>query len=62
MLTEYFRRQADICLRLSLVTSSEEGRYQMIAKAWEYTAKADAIKAREAESKSSLTAIVAQGA
>jgi hypothetical protein len=50
MLTEYFRRQADICLRLSLVTSSEEGRYQMIAKAREYTAKADAIKAREAES------------
>jgi len=28
----------------------------------EYTAKADAIKAREAESKSPLTAIVAQGA
>jgi hypothetical protein len=45
MLAEYFRRQADICLRLSLVASSEEGTYQMIAKAREYTAKADAIEA-----------------
>ena len=40
----YFRRQADICLRLSLIFSDEEVSNRLIIMAREYTAKADALK------------------
>ena len=38
----YFRRQADICLRLSLIASDEEVSNRLIIMAREYAAKADA--------------------
>src|SRR5262245_6401061 len=40
----YFRRQADICLRLSLISSDEQVSNRLIIMAREYTAKADALK------------------
>jgi hypothetical protein len=43
----YFRRQADICLRLSLISSDQEVSNRLIIMAREYTAKADAL-AKEA--------------
>ena len=43
--TEYFRRQADICLRLSVISSSEEAASQLIVMAHEYQTKADALEA-----------------
>ena len=43
----YFRRQADICLRLSLISSDEEVSNRLIIMAREYAAKADAL-AKEA--------------
>jgi hypothetical protein len=39
----YFRRQADICLRLSLIASDEEVSNRLIIMAREYTAKGDAL-------------------
>lgn len=39
----YFRRQADICLRLSLISSDEEVSNRLIIMAREYAAKADAL-------------------
>ena len=39
----YFRRQADICLRLALVASDEEVSNRLIIMAKEYTAKGDAL-------------------
>jgi hypothetical protein len=39
----YFRRQADICLRLSLIASDEEVSNRLIIMAREYAAKADAL-------------------
>jgi hypothetical protein len=47
---EYFRRQSDICLRLSLISSSEEVANRLIVMARDYQAKVDAL---EAESKKS---------
>ena len=38
----YFRRQADICLRLSLIASDAEVSNRLIIMAREYSAKADA--------------------
>jgi hypothetical protein len=43
--SEYFRRQADICLRLSVISSSEEAASQLIVMAHEYQTKADALEA-----------------
>jgi len=40
----YFRRQADICLRLSLISSDQEVSNRLIIMAREYGAKADAMK------------------
>jgi hypothetical protein len=39
----YFRRQADICLRLSLISSDQEESNRLIIMAREYVAKADAL-------------------
>jgi len=41
---EYFLRQADICLRLSLVASDEQVSNRLIAMAQEYKAKAAAVE------------------
>jgi hypothetical protein len=41
----YFRRQADICLRLSLISSDEEISNRLILMAEEYKARAVAIEA-----------------
>ena len=43
--SEYFRRQADICLRLSMIASSEEVANRLIAMAQDYTGRADEIEA-----------------
>ena len=42
----YFRRQADICLRLSLIASDDEVSNRLISMAREYMAKGDTM-ARE---------------
>jgi hypothetical protein len=39
----YFRRQADICLRLALIASDDEVSNRLIVMAREYTAKGDAL-------------------
>jgi hypothetical protein len=39
----YFRRQADICLRLSLIASDEEVSNRLITMSREYLAKSDAL-------------------
>lgn len=44
----YFRRQADICLRLSLIASDEEVSSRLIAMARGYMATGDTL-AKEAE-------------
>ncbi len=44
---EYFRRQADICLRLSLIASDEEVSSRLIVMAREYMATVDTL-AKEA--------------
>jgi hypothetical protein len=41
---EYFRRQADICLRLSLIASDDEVSNRLIAMARSYMAKGDALE------------------
>jgi hypothetical protein len=41
----YFRRQADICLRLSLIASDEEVSNRLITLSREYQAKSDALAA-----------------
>ena len=41
---EYFRRQADICLRLSLIASDDEVSNRLIAMARSYMAKSDALE------------------
>jgi hypothetical protein len=48
----YFRRQADICLRLSLISSDGEVSNRLIIMAKEYTTKADAIATKEADATS----------
>jgi hypothetical protein len=45
----YFRRQADICLRLSLIASDEEVSNRLIKMSREYLAKGDALAGREAD-------------
>jgi hypothetical protein len=40
----YFRRQSDICLRLSMIVSSEEVASELVLMAREYAAKADMIE------------------
>ena len=40
---EYFRRQADICLRLSLIASDDEVSSRLIIMAREYMAKGDTL-------------------
>ena len=51
---EYFRRQADICLRLSLIASDDEVSSRLISMAREYTAKGDAL-AQETAANAPLT-------
>lgn len=41
---QYFRRQADLCLRLSLISSDEEVSTRLILMAEEYKAKAAALE------------------
>ena len=41
---EYFRRQADICLRLSLIASDDEVSNRLITMAKSYMAKGDALE------------------
>jgi hypothetical protein len=53
--SEYFRRQADICLRLSLVASDEVVSTLLIAMAQDYVAQADEI---EAESTKAMPTIM----
>jgi hypothetical protein len=48
---DYFRRQADTCLRLSLISSSEEVANRLVLMAQDYQTRADAIVA---EPRSSL--------
>jgi len=45
----YFRRQADICLRLSLIASDEEVSNRLIKMSREYLAKGDALAGAEAD-------------
>jgi hypothetical protein len=54
--SEYFRRQADICLRLSLIASSEVAGNWLARMAKDYEARAHSVSHRERE------AISAQGA
>jgi hypothetical protein len=42
----YFRRQADICLRLALIASDEEVSNRLIMMVREYTTKGDALAGR----------------
>jgi hypothetical protein len=44
----YFRRQADICLRLSLIASDEEVSSRLITMSREYLAKSDALAGDDA--------------
>jgi hypothetical protein len=44
---DYFRRQADICVRLSLIASDDEVSNRLVNMAREYKAKGDAL-ARQA--------------
>ena len=44
---EYFRRQADICVRLSLIASDDEVSNRLVNMARDYKAKGDAL-ARQA--------------
>jgi hypothetical protein len=57
--SEYFRRQADICFRLSLIASGQEASSQLMAMAHDYKTNADTI---EADSKPPLATIIVQGA
>jgi hypothetical protein len=41
---EYFRRQADICLRLSLIASDDEVSNRLLTMARSYMAKSDALE------------------
>jgi hypothetical protein len=57
--SEYFRRQAEICFRLSVISSGEEVSSQLMAIAHNYKTSADAI---ETASRLSLVTIIAQNA
>jgi hypothetical protein len=50
----YFRRQADICLRLSLISSDGEVSNRLIIMAKEYTTKADALEEAAAADRTAL--------
>jgi len=50
----YFRRQADICLRLSLIASDEEVSNRLIVMAGEYAAKADTADPPPASERTAL--------
>jgi hypothetical protein len=52
----YFRRQADICLRLSLISSDEEVSNRLIIMAREYGAKTDALATEAAANAPPATA------
>ena len=54
--SEYFRRQADICLRLSMIASSEEVANRLIAMAQDYTGRADEIEADSTMAMPTMTA------
>ena len=41
---EYFRRQADICLRLSLIASDDEVSNRLLTMARSYMARGDALE------------------
>jgi hypothetical protein len=56
--TEYFRRQSDICLRLSLIASDNDVASRLIVMAQEYKAQADALAAESKPSRAA-TAIIA---
>jgi hypothetical protein len=43
---EYFRRQADICIRLSLIASSEEVMTRLIGMAQDFHASVDVLEAQ----------------
>ena len=43
---EYFRRQADICVRLSLIASDDEVSNRLVNMARDYKAKGDALARR----------------
>src|SRR4051812_23213974 len=45
--SEYFGRQADICMRLSAIASDDEVASRLIAMAHAYTAKAAALEPRQ---------------
>jgi hypothetical protein len=49
----YFRRQADICLRLALLSSDEEVSNRLIMMAREYTAKGEALAKQAGADRSS---------
>jgi hypothetical protein len=55
--SEYFRRQSDICLRLSLVSSSDEVATRLIAMAQDYAGRAEET---EAELRLSLPKTIAE--
>jgi hypothetical protein len=55
--SEYFRRQANVCLRLSLISSSEEVSNRLIVMAQGYNARA---AEGEGESQSPLVAVPAE--
>ena len=57
--SEYFRRQSDICLRLSVIASSEEVANRLIAMAQDYTGRADEV---EAESTMGMHTMIAPSA
>ena len=44
----YFRRQADICLRLSLITSDEAVSTRLLAMARDYQATSEALEKQSA--------------
>jgi hypothetical protein len=54
--SEYFRRQSDICLRLSMIASSEEVANQLIAMGQDYTGRGDEIEAESAMAMSTMIA------
>ena len=54
--SEYFRRQADICLRLSMIASSEEVANRLIAMAQDYTGRDDEIEADSTVAMPTMTA------
>ena len=54
--SEYFRRQADICLRLSMIASSVEVANRLIAMAQDYSGRADEIEADSTMAMPTMTA------